>query len=194
MIKRIMLMLVLLGVNAQAQDEPQAMLRTRLEPAGPVLVGQPVRLHVDVLVTTWLTGSPEYPLFELEGALVVLPEERPVNLTENIEGNTWFGLRRSYLIYPQEPREYQIPSNTVIVRYGQASEPASLRLEQHTFNARIPDEAQGLGYFIATTGFRLEQELNPKPESLKAGDSIRRTITMYADGTLSMFLPPVRFE
>ena len=64
------------------------------------MVGQPVRLTVDVLVTTWLTGAPEFPDLELPGAIVVLPEERALNLSEDFEGGRWFGLSRSYLIYP----------------------------------------------------------------------------------------------
>lgn len=192
--KRLILILILLCGSAQAQDDPQAMLRTRLEPAGPVLVGQPVRLHVDVLVTTWLTGAPVFPQFDMDGALVILPEERAVNLTERIEGRNWFGLTRSYLIYPQEPREYQTPVETVIVRYGQAKEPARLPFRQHKFRARIPAEAQGLGYFIATQNFGLEQRVEPKPTNLKQGDALKRTITMTADKTFAMFLPPVKFE
>lgn len=192
--KRLSLILILLCGTAQAQDEPRAMLRTRLEPAGPVLVGQPVRLQVDVLVTTWLTGAPVFPQFDMDGALVVLPEEQPVNLTERIDGRSWFGLTRSYLIYPQEPTEYQTPPATVIVRYGQAKEPARLTLTQHTFRARVPAEAQGLGYFIATEDLRMEQRLEPGPGDFRQGDAIKRTITMTADKTYAMFLPPVKFE
>lgn len=179
---------------AYGQDEPRVLLRTQLEPSNQVLVGQPVRLRVDVLVTTWLTRAPVYPNLEIPGALAVLPEERPANLTERFEGRSWFGLSRSYLIYPQEPREYKIPPAEIVVHYGQAENPARLTLDPHSFRARIPDEARGLDYFIATTQLRLRQQLDRDLTGLKVGDSIQRVIQMEAEGTFAMFLPPVDFE
>jgi hypothetical protein len=188
-----MVILMFFGL-VHAQDDPRAILRTRLEPAGPVLVGQPVRLHVEVLVTTWLTRAPIFPDFEMGGALVVLPDERSRNLTERIDGQSWFGVSRSYLIYAQEPREYQIPPVEMAVLPGQAEAPVPLRFEQLSFRAQVPAEAQGLGYFIATNDLQIRQELDRDVKDLKVGDSLRRTITMFASQTFAMFLPPVEFE
>ena len=88
------------------------------------MVGQPVRLTVEVLVTTWLTGAPEFPDLELPGAIVVRPEERALNLTVDFEGARWFGVARSYLIYPQEPREFATPAAEVVVKYGGGTRPS----------------------------------------------------------------------
>ena len=192
--KHVILVLAFLQVTVQAQDEPRALVRSHLEPEGTVLVGQPVRLNVDVFVTTWLTGAPQFPGLEMDGAVVTLPDERPVNLNEQIDGETWFGISRSYLVYPLEPREYQTPSPEIVVKYGQASEPATLSVPTQKFRAVIPAEARDLGYFIATTDFELEQELDRDLASLKVGDTLRRTVRMYADKTLAMLLPPVEFE
>jgi len=192
--RAVWIVIVMLFGLVQAQDDPGAILRTRLEPPGPVMVGQPIRLQVDVLVTTWLTRAPGFPVFEMEGALVVLPDERSSNLTERINGQSWFGVSRSYLIYAQEPREYEVPAVEIAVFPGQADGPVTLRFQQQTFRAQIPAEAQGLGYFIATKDLQINQELDPEVQDLKVGDSVRRTITMSADQTLAMFLPPVEFE
>jgi hypothetical protein len=189
-----LLIFMLFSGALSAQDEPLAVLKTQLEPAGPVLVGEPIRLKVDVLVTTWLTRAPVFPDLEIEGALVMLPDERARSISERIDGKNWFGVSRSYLVYPQEAREFQIPPAEIIVTYGQADEPAVLPLEQLTFRARIPSEARGLGYFIATTGFQLTQEFDRELNDLKVGESIRRTIRLSAEKTFAMFLPPVEFE
>ena len=59
----------------------------RLEPKGVVVVGQPVTLSVDVLVPTWFTRAPVYPALEIPGAIAVLSDARPVNLSERIAGD-----------------------------------------------------------------------------------------------------------
>jgi len=188
------LVLVLLIAAPLLCQEPRQMLRSRVDPEGPVMVGQPVRLTVDVLVTTWLTGAPEFPRLEIPGAVAVLPEERPANLTEQIEGQSWYGVSRSYLIYPQEARAYETPAAEVLVKFGGGpGSPARLPIPPRSFRATIPAEAASLGYFIPTTRFRMVQRLDPEASELKVGDSIRRTVEMTADGTFAMFLPPVDF-
>lgn len=190
-----LVMILFFSAVLHGQDEPRVRLRTRFDPAGSVLVGQPVRFHVDVLVTTWLTRAPIFPKLEIDGALVIFPEERARNLSDRFEGQSWFGVSRSYIIYPQKPGEFQIPTSEVVVTYGQADEPARLSLEPVAFRATIPAQARGLGYFFATTDFQLTHRLEPKDLSnLKVGDSIHRTVQITADKTFSMFLPPVEFE
>jgi len=192
---RHLLLAVLLVLPVLCQTEPRVRLRSRVSPEGTVMVGQPARFTVDVLVTTWLTGAPEYPQLELPGAIVVLPEERPLNLNEDFDGERWFGLSRSYFIYPQEPGEYVTPPAEVVVKYGGGSRsPARMVIPEQRFSATVPAEAAGLGYFIPTKSFRIEQQVEPDPAGLKVGDAVRRTVTMSPDGAFAMFLPPLRFE
>ena len=186
----------LLGVAAAlCQAEPLVRVRARLEPPGPVIVGQPVRLTVDVLVTTWFTGAPAYPELEMPDAIVVLPEERPLNINEDFEGERWFGLSRSYLIYPLKPGEYSTPPAEIVVHYGGGEKsPARVAISEQRFSATVPPEAAGLDYFIPTQGLRIEQEIEPEGGELKVGDVVRRTVRVTAEGTFAMLLPPVEFE
>ena len=78
-------------------DDTQVRVRVRLDPAGPVVTGQAVRLVVDVLVTTWLTGQPELPPLDVPGAVVAPSSEQTVNLTQQIDGTTWFGVSQNWL-------------------------------------------------------------------------------------------------
>jgi len=184
-------------ILAQDSETPEPILRLNIDPQEAVLVGQPVRLYVDVLVPTWLSRAPEFPTLEIPGAIVVGPEERATNLTEPVDGQNWFGLRRSYLVYPQEPRQYEIPAEEVVVHYslgGAKSATVGLPIPSQTFVARIPSEAAWIGYFIATTRLDLTQQLDPSVEGLRVGDSLRRTISISADQTFAMFLPPIEFE
>ena len=96
------------------------MIRARLEPAGPVVVGQQVRLVVDVLVTTWFMRAPEYPSLKVAGAVVRFSDEQPPHLTEDINGEKWFGLSRHYLVTPQTGGELAIAPVEVTLYPGQA--------------------------------------------------------------------------
>ncbi|MFW8695912.1 hypothetical protein ACOI9Y_35625, partial [Mesorhizobium japonicum] len=57
----------------RAQEPPGTMIRAHLEPAGPVFAGTQVKLVVDVLTTTYFTDAPDWPLFDIPGAIVTLP-------------------------------------------------------------------------------------------------------------------------
>ena len=58
MIQRFLLALLLVCCAAAQDDSTGPRLRVRVEPESTVLVGQPVRVVVDVLVSTWLTRHP----------------------------------------------------------------------------------------------------------------------------------------
>ena len=202
LLKRFLLIFALIGCAesaavAQQASSPRPILRVRLEPKGVVIVGQPVTLSVDVLVPTWFTRAPVYPALEIPGAITVLSDSRPVNLSERIAGDSWAGMTRNYIIYPQEPREYTLPPAEVLIVYalegGKSSPPVGVKFPRRTFEATIPDEMAGLDYFIATSRLRLREKFDRKIENLKVGDTIQRTITITADNTLAMFLPPVAF-
>jgi hypothetical protein len=68
----------LFAAGASGQSVP--VIRAKLVPATNVLVGQPVRLEVEVLVPNYFTGAPEFPQFELDGAIVTLSDDRPEHL------------------------------------------------------------------------------------------------------------------
>jgi len=60
----------LLTLTARAQAP---VVQAHLQPAKSVLVGQPVRLTVPLYVPIYFIGSPDFPEFEIENAIVVLP-------------------------------------------------------------------------------------------------------------------------
>ena len=178
-----------------AAQEPFA--RTRLDPGAEVTVGQPVRVTVEVLVPTWFTGAPQFPDLDLRDAIVIF-EDRGVNFTEPIEGSTWAGQSRSYVIYPQRPGDYRIDAIPVALRYN--SEDAGPRAEATAtpppvrFEAVVPPEAEGLPYFISSSGLEIEQSFDREPGTMLVGEAFTRTITVTVRDALSMVLPPLPSE
>lgn len=183
----------LVATHAMAEEGPRSMARAHLEPAGRVVVGQPVKLVVDVLVTTWFTSAPEFPVFDLPGALVIRSDEQAPHLTEQIDGVTWFGLTQTYTVTPMEPHEFAIPRLQVVLHPGMAPGPVKVWSPARKFAARVPAGAEGVAVFLSTSRLDMVQRFDHKLASLHVGDAFTRTITSTAKGTQAMFLPPIHF-
>jgi hypothetical protein len=186
-------MLAFVCAAALADEAPQLMVRAHLEPSGPVVAGSEVKLVVDCLTTTWFTEAPDWPLFEVPGAIVSLPDEQADNLGETIDGVKWFGVRRAYRIVPQTARTFDIPSFAITVQPGQMSGPAKLMTPALKLTATVPAGAEGMRTFFPAQKLTAAQTIEPSPARLRVGDEVTRTITQTAAGTQSMLIPPVSF-
>jgi hypothetical protein len=172
-------------------------IRATLRPSKGIVVGQAIHLNVTVLVPNYFTGSPDFPVLELEDTIVVQPQDRPQNLNETIGGVRYAGISQSYTIYPQQEGEFHLPSAQFMVPY--ASTPpktteAHLSLPRLTFRADIPEAARGLSYFLPTTRLTLQQRWGSPIKSARVGDTLHRTITITTVRTQGMFIPPVALE
>jgi hypothetical protein len=184
---------VLCALTASAQSP---VVRAHFEPTKGILVGQPVRLIVSVFVPNYFTGSPDFPEFELENAIVVLPQDRPQNSNEQIGGTTYAGITEIYTIYPQQPGDFQLPPAQIAVSYANAppkNTVARVALPVLTFHAEIPAAARDLDYFLPTTRLTMQQKWSSPLKNLRAGDSIERTITVTATKMQAMLIPPLPF-
>jgi hypothetical protein len=157
-------------------------------------VGQPVRLVVEILVPNFFTGSPDFPEFEIENAIVVMPQERPEHATEQINGITYAGIIETYSLYPQQPGNFHLPHALLTVPYAinpPKTTVAQVSLPSLTFHADLPAEARGLDYFLPTTQLTMKQKWNVPLKNLRAGDAIERTITVTANKMQAMLIPPL---
>jgi hypothetical protein len=177
--------------------QAQPLIRAKLSPGNHVTVGQPVRLGVEVLVPNYFTGAPEYPTFEMDGAIVALSEDRPEHLNELIKGTVYAGIRRFYLIYPEQPGTFDVPPIEIIVPYA-ASPPATTRANLHlpslSFRAVLPQEARDLDYFLPTSHLRIQQKWTGSLNDLHVGDSLTRTIVVTAQKMPAMLIPPAKLS
>jgi hypothetical protein len=186
----------LLFATAQAaaqQAEPAPLLRTTLEPA-KVVVGQPATLVVEVLAPNYLTRPPLLPDFQIRNA--VTRSGSTVNISERQGDATYAGIRYEFPIYPQEPGTFAISGQSITVTFASdppTSRDATLPVPSATFDAFIPDAAQGLDPFISASRLTLRQEIQRSSDPLRAGDAVTRIVTVEAEGTLAMLLPPTTF-
>ena len=172
-------------------------VRAHLEPSSGIIVGEPVRLVVEVLAPNYMTGSPDFPGFELENAIVVLPQERAQNVSERIGSMTYAGLIETYTLYPQQAGDFQVPPAQISVTYA-AHPPNStttrVPLPSLAFHADLPPAARGMGYFLPTTRLTLEQRWDSPLNRARVGDTLTRTLTVTATKMQAMLIPPLPID
>jgi BatD DUF11 like domain len=190
----LLLLQCLAAHNAGAQGSaPEPILEVAIDPPR-VVVGQKTTLRIDVMAPNYMTSPPDLPDFQLRNAIT--RQLQSVNRSEERSGTAYAGVRFKFVIYPQEPGSYAIAGQKAKVRY--AAEPPATRevtiaVPRIAFQAVIPEAASGLSPFIAAKTLTVEQAIQRSSDKLKAGDSVTRVITIKAEGTPAMLLPPMTF-
>ena len=177
-------------------DEGAPIARARIEVETPVVAGHPVPLVLEVLVPTWFRGAPRFPSIDLDDAVVVSLLSGG-NFSAEVGGETYSGVSRDYLIYPQVAGTFTLPPLEIVAEFkigGRPSGPTPVRVTPLTFEAIVPPGAADLPFVLVTPSLSMTQTLDPEPSGLRVGDALRRRVEIEAEGSLAMLLPPLRFE
>lgn len=171
--------------------EPLARVEILTQP--PIVAGRQVQIQVDVLAPNFFLSPPKFPLFDLPNAIVTLPDTGAQNLVETIEGQSYAGIRRTYIVTPQTGGDFTLPPARITFIYaavpGQPGSDGAVTLPQVKFTVTgAPAGGQATAQKITIT-----QDLDRDPASLKAGDTLVRTITVEAQGLQAMMIPVPEF-
>jgi hypothetical protein len=187
------LIVACLPLSARAQEQ-QPFVRTRLDPAGPVTVGQRVELSIDVFVPTWFTSPPQLPPLDVSGAFAT-PLPNTQHVTDVVGGATWNAVRFFYAITPQTAASITVPPIPLTFRYAidaQPSDPITVTTRPLTFTARVPPGAENLEYFFAAPALHMTERYDPRPPAhMTVGQAFTRRIVMSATDVNALTLPPL---
>ena len=180
-----------LNVNvALAQDGP--VLQMALDDA-EAIAGQSVALHLTILVPTWMPKPVEFPSFEIPNVRTRLPGRSTFPTSQNVSGETWSGVTRTYYLTPLVPGTFTIPPRALTVTYaepgGISPLTATLETDAITISGTVPPGAESLRPFIAATALELEQDVSETTTGLSPGDSVTRTLTATITGASPFSLP-----
>jgi hypothetical protein len=183
------LLLWLLIAGAAHAADPVA--RAALQTKGTLYVGQEVLVDVDVLVPNYFLQPPQFPQFDLPGAIVTIEDGRALNLVETIGDTDYSGIRRTYVVTPQTAGTFMLPPARIT--FGYAAEPGKLTAGAVTlpalrFNVEAAPGSSDGGNVVAAE-VTVTQVLDGDPAALKAGDTIVRTINVRAQGLRAMMIP-----
>ncbi|HWK65971.1 MAG TPA: hypothetical protein VNS34_13590 [Rhizobiaceae bacterium] len=190
---RLLMLLLLLTIPVRLwAAEP--VVRAQIVTPGSYVPGQQIMIQVDVLAPNFFLSPPQFPLFDLPNAIVTLSDARAQNLTEKIDGETYAGIRRNYLVTAQVAGSFVLPPAEITFNYAAVpgqSTTGSATLPPLTFTV-APAEGAAAGS-AAATGIEVAQALDQDPATLKAGDMLVRTITVSAHGLQAMMIPAPTF-
>ncbi|MGV1862574.1 BatD family protein [Rhizobium rhizogenes] len=162
---------------------------------GDLVPGQQVHISVDIFVPDFFTSPPQYSLFELPNAVVTLPDERAQNLIRTVDGVQYSGIRRRYAVVPEAPGNFTLPEISIPLGYSRDGNPVKFEVKvppvTFTVEGISGGSAQAQALAFAARGLQLDQSFDRDPAKLTAGDAFVRTITVFAEDTQAMLIPPV---
>jgi hypothetical protein len=184
------LLFFLPGPLAHAQDDAQA--RLSLSGEKRVLMGQMVRLYVEVVAPQPFSKAPLFPELELPGAIALQPEQMGNSFSERHGTDTWFGVRKRYAVFPQREGSLRIPP--VSVRLGSGADAQRLTTQDLVLDVVAPATDVPADQLIVTSRLTLSDRLDNDLDALVVGDAIKRRVRISVEDSLGLLIPPVQFE
>lgn len=189
-----LLLAALFPTPLAAQEAAKPIVETTLEKSAAV-PGQPVTLRLNIFVPTWMPKPPDLPSFEAPNLRVRVPPKGSIALSRRVNGETWSGISRRYLLTPMVPGRIVLPPQDIELTYagpdGVTRVKATLQTPAMTIAGIVPAGAEGLYPFIAADGLTLTQTLSGPTTGLKPGDSVIRTLTAKIEGASPYVLVPM---
>jgi hypothetical protein len=194
-IRRVLLLACLaVACSATAFAAGKPVIRVAFQPSGTVVVGRQVKLTVTILVPNFFLSAPDWPTLDVDGAVVTTPDEVMPHLTETIDGDSYAGVQKLYVIAPQQDGEITLPAVEIHFKYsavpGQPPVDGVVTLPAAHFTAAWPEGARTDAGVLPVARLTVQQTLDRRGTSFKTGETLTRTITAVAAHTQPMMILP----
>ena len=184
---------IMAHADQAAPPAPPVQVRVHAVPSGSLMQGETARIAVDLLTPDFFTDAPVLPELHVDGAYLSLSDETPGHLVETVNGQTWSGVSRTYLITPLMSGAMEIPSFEITAHVGAARTPVTVQTEPLSLSVRALVLPPGVSEALIAGSVKLTQTVTPQDGSLHVGDTVTRRIEIVAEGAPAMMLPPTTF-
>ena len=167
-------------------------LRSWLEPAGDIVVGQEVKLIIEIATRRWFAGGTRIRHPEVHNLVILQRDQFATNLSRQENGQTWVIQQWNLELYPQQEGTYQVPTILLELAVNHASAGivrGSLQTAALEFSATVPTLLRETGRWLATPLFEVNQSFDRELSQLQPGDAFTRTISLRATQVTAMMLP-----
>jgi hypothetical protein len=196
----ILVCLLLIPVLAQGADAVDSEIRFSAAETGPAWVGDKVALYLELWSNGLSFGDQLFQVPEVPGGFLLQADASTLNLTENRRGESWQGLRYTFLFYPQRAGRAVVPSFEVsfTARAGFGSEPVRFTLQTPplTIVAQLPEGGRADALTVTTGSFSLDSSWSREiPDdgllNLQTGDALTLEVRRRAADLPAMVFEPL---
>nr|WP_210301994.1 BatD family protein [Methylobacterium brachythecii] len=180
------------GVQAET---PQVVVRAKLDPENGVVVGQPVRLLVDVLFPDAMPRPPRIGVSDAPGAQILRLETQGVTIGDRIDDRAYVGQRFEFVVFPRRGGVIDVPGADVTLLDASGDVIGAAKGDVQHVAVALPPGLDTSQPVIATTNLTVTQAWSPdsKQARLKIGDALVRTIRREASGMPAMGMADLVF-
>lgn len=192
-----LLLLLSLAVPALALAQaPHPIIRTTLDPADGIVIGQPVRLNVAVLFLGEMQHPPLVSVPEAAGAQVLRFETQAITTRDRIDGRDYVGQSFEFVVFPRRGGEIAIPAPAVTLLTRDGDPAGSMTGTATHFSVSVPPSIDPSGPVLVADSVSATENWSPEPRErpFRAGDAVVRTIRRQAAGVPALGMAEFRFE
>lgn len=186
-------LLLLAPFGAQAQA-PELGLRLSREGEGPVWFGQHVGITAILRTPVRFASSPVFPELAFEGRAIALPNGTTTPGSEREGSRSYVLLQHSYDVFPAEAGRLTLLPFTLSVPVGTEAggvETAQASTAPLVLEVRLPPGTTDPTRLVTTPSLRLSVAVEGEPTRVAVGEAITRTVTLVAQDSSAMLLPPM---
>ena len=173
----------------------QPVIRTTIDPDQGIVIGQPVRLNVEVLFPGEMLHPPRVNVPEAPGAQILRFETQATTTRDRIGDQDYVGQSFEFVLFPRRGGEIAVPAPnvTLLDRSGEAMGQA--KGEAMRIAVTVPPGIDQSGPVLAADRVSVEQNWSPDPHGaqLKPGAALVRLIRRQADGVPALGMAEFSF-
>lgn len=168
---------------------------TKIQIGEEHIVGQPVVVSIEVATDRWFGTGTRIKPFKLANAVILAQSELAINGSKRVDGATWTTQTREITLYPTRHGEYQLPRIEVFISVNTEQDgivEGTILTNTQNFTISLPAALQGIDNYIVSPVVTLEVSGTfDSNRGYAIGDAISQTITIKAENTPSMMIPPL---
>ncbi|APT59883.1 hypothetical protein RGI145_21510 [Roseomonas gilardii] len=194
MTKRRAALLLLAPLTAAAQEPPSLALRLEREGSGPVWLGQHVGITATLRTPIRFASSPLFPELAFQGRAIALPNGTTTPGSERVGAENWVVLQHTYDVFPAEAGLLAIAPVTMTVSVGTGEgdvSAARARSAPLALEVRLPPGTTDPARLVTSRSLHLTVAQEGDPARVPVGEAITRTVTLLAEDSSAMLLPPM---
>ncbi|MDA8745110.1 hypothetical protein N9N28_10800 [Rubripirellula amarantea] len=197
----VLLALILISAWKSSVRAADPIVRINTDPAAgeSLVVGQRIRLMLDVLDSEGWANVPHLPSVKVSGAVVYVPDGQATRLTETIKGESYTGQRNEWWVYPQRAQPLMVPPINVDIEvnnFGAKEDVVTKTVSTQpvSLEAKLPEGVASTNGWVVAESFDVTQSWEPNADgaTFVVGDGIVRTIRRTIKDAPAMMMPAIK--